>query len=454
MPSLEKIDAYISLLCEQIRWEKAHPRIVEEMKNHIIDQRDALMAEGLDEDAATEKAIENTGDAAIIGAQFDRTHRPKPQWAMLAATAVLIFIGLFIRLTLFRDENVSPLLSSGFLSAILGIVALFIAYFSDFSLLGKYPRAAYFLVIAVFIWNLQVSPRFNGAAYYAQYIILLFPLALCAILFTTRNKGYHGIILCEFAFALLGSLTMFVPSASGFVLFSAAGVILLCVAIYKNWFGVKRLYGFLLVLAPMLFAGVVFLLFMNAHDGWLRLATAINPSLDPNGAGYIGTMTRELLGNAQLFGVGNVPSQYAMLLSDPTSIFRTDLVLTAVTVLLGWTVVFAVLGALLFFILKGFWLCLKQKSGLGLFVSLAIMMTFTLQVVSYVAFNFGFAFFAPLSLPLLSYGNTAMVINLGLIGFMLSVFRTGNIINDGEISQVRPRLFSWENGKLTINFKA
>lgn len=71
----------------------------------------------------------------------------------------------------------------------------------------------------------------------------------------------------------------------------------------------------------------------------------------------------------------------------------------------------------------------------------------------YVVFNLGFQLISPLSLPLISYGNTATVINLGLIGLMLSVFRTGDMVKGEGGPCKNNKLFSWNNGKLTIDFK-
>lgn len=76
-----------------------------------------------------------------------------------------------------------------------------------------------------------------------------------------------------------------------------------------------------------------------------------------------------------------------------------------------------------FFIIIGFVKCLKQKSLLGTLVSTSVMMTFTLQVIGYVICNLGFQLLSPISFPLISSGSTAMIINLMLIGIMLSVLK-------------------------------
>jgi cell division protein FtsW (lipid II flippase) len=454
MLSLDRINEYVNVVCHQIRWKKAHFRISEEMQNHIIDGRDSYIAQGLDESTATEKALADTGDATEIGTQLDRIHRPKPQWGMFVATAILLILGLLVRLFVFRDEDRIGLISIRLIYTGIGVAGMIAAYFTDFTIIGKYPKTIYFGVISISLAMLLFSPTLNGRSYYAQYIILLFPLAFSAIIFATRNKGYLGILLCGLAFALPGFISLYVPSVSGFLLFAIVGATVLGIAICKNWFNTKRVYSFLLMLAPVALLAIVFFINMTPYR-WNRLAVAFNPFIDPNGVGYMGVMVRKLLSGATFFGRGNIPSEYLVGLTEPHQIFYTDLLLTALISLLGWITFASILSGLLFFIAKGFILCFRQKSSLGLFVSTAIMMTFCMQVISYIAFNLGFQFASPISLPLISYGNTATIINLVLIGFMLSVFRTGDVVADGKIPTITKlnRFISWNDGKLTINFK-
>ena len=112
-----------------------------------------------------------------------------------------------------------------------------------------------------------------------------------------------------------------------------------------------------------------------------------------------------------------------------------------------------IIGMLSFFIAKGFMRCFKQKSGLALFVSVSVLLTFTMQVIGYAVANLGFQLVSPISLPLISQGNTATVINLILIGIMLSVFRTGDIVRDRHMAETaNPRFVTWSDGKPTISF--
>ncbi|MDF2558000.1 MAG: hypothetical protein K0R71_1828 [Bacillales bacterium] len=448
MQSSDKISAYVGQICEQIRWKKARLRVEEEMISHVIDQRNAFIEQGLDEEVATEKAIADSGDATLIGTQFDRTHRPKPQWSMLAPVMSLLLIGLIIQLFIFDYGDIFA--KHKLTSTAIGIIFMLAAYYFDFTLFSKYPKTIYFTVIAISFATLRLSPIVNGKSYYSQYFILLFPLVFAAIIFATRNKGYLGIILCDLAFLFQAFITIEIRSYTGFFLFSIVSLVLLSSAISKNWFNVNKLYGYLLMLAPFVFFAVFLL--MNMSEFMLARSEVFYPSYAPYGIGHWGGLTIEkLLNYANLFGIGRMAEQYDGILG--ASYFQTDLILTAITVRLGWITTMGIIGLFLFFIIKGFIRVFKQKSGLGLFVSLSIMLTFSLQVVIYVLFNLGFQILSPLSLPFVSYGNLATITNMGLIGFMLSVFRTGDVVKDEKICNKNRKFLSWQDSKLTIDFK-
>jgi hypothetical protein len=59
------ITEYLEAVREQIRWKRAQPMVLEEINNHINDQKNALIEEGLDEATATYKAITEMGDLLL-----------------------------------------------------------------------------------------------------------------------------------------------------------------------------------------------------------------------------------------------------------------------------------------------------------------------------------------------------------------------------------------------------
>lgn len=146
------------------------------------------------------------------------------------------------------------------------------------------------------------------------------------------------------------------------------------------------------------------------------------------GAGYISTLTRDIISNAKFIGEGLGASTGYMVPE-----IYTDSLLTYLIHKFGWISFIIIAAVLALLIIKSFKLCLKQNSILSSLVSLSIVLTITAQIVIYIAYNLGFYLIAPLTLPFISYGGTGLVINMVLIGIMLSVFKWGNLVNDNVV---------------------
>ena len=85
----DRIEAFIEAVAAEIRWKKARPVLTEEIRTHLLDQRDAYAAQGMAEDAAQAEAVRQMGDPVALGTDLDRIHRPRPQWGLLALALVL-----------------------------------------------------------------------------------------------------------------------------------------------------------------------------------------------------------------------------------------------------------------------------------------------------------------------------------------------------------------------------
>lgn len=65
-------------------------KVADELMGHLEDRRDALMAQGLDENEATAKAMEAMGDAKVIAPQLGAIH--KPFWGYLLRVSKILLI--------------------------------------------------------------------------------------------------------------------------------------------------------------------------------------------------------------------------------------------------------------------------------------------------------------------------------------------------------------------------
>ena len=66
------MEEYIKILLEQVRFEKAHKAIGDEIRAHIEDQAEANISEGMDKETAEKKAVEDMGDPVETGIALDK----------------------------------------------------------------------------------------------------------------------------------------------------------------------------------------------------------------------------------------------------------------------------------------------------------------------------------------------------------------------------------------------
>lgn len=100
----ETFTQFARTAAEQLRWKAARPLVEDELLTHLCDQRDALMAGGMDEAAAAAESLRLTGDPYEIGTALDRVHRPKTPKLLFALAALIALAGLaFTALVSFRD---------------------------------------------------------------------------------------------------------------------------------------------------------------------------------------------------------------------------------------------------------------------------------------------------------------------------------------------------------------
>ncbi|MDM8237760.1 permease prefix domain 1-containing protein [Pseudoflavonifractor phocaeensis] len=428
MSECNTIQAYLDAVAEQIRWKRAKPVVLAELEQHLEDQRDTFASEGCAN--AEQLAVEEMGDPVSVGTELDRIHRPKPQWGLLTLTVLLALAGAVLRVVLTADWSVygeNFYLRRTVLAFVLGCGALLLGYFLNYVQLGRWGRALYFVGLVVGIWALTRSPGISGRSYYTSYVTLCYPVVYVFWLNTWRRKGWMGLTAALLGGIPLGMICMFGPHMFSLVMLFVVGTVSALLAAWNDWFGMGRQKSVGAVLLWKLAvagvtAGSVFL----SGDGFRRLAVVLHPERDPMGSGYQASMIRQALETAQWVGAG----EWSIAISGrpyETTVPGCDgsALLTTLIYKLGWLPFLAVVlvfGVLVVWMLSR---CLRQKSQLGKMVVLAVFLTLSGQAVCSVAWNLGFTLYSS-EFPLL-IGNLSSVVNMGLIGLALSVFRGENI---------------------------
>lgn len=429
------VKEYIKTVCEQIRWKKAHASVSKEIEDHITDQKSAFLNSGLDDKTAAEKAIMEMGDPVLIGTELDRTYRPRIEWSILALTFIMVSMGFLIRC--FMIYNDATPLFNDILSIIIGFAFMLAAYFWDFTSIGKHPKKIFFGLTIILFLLFIMSPH----SYYLSFntlllpinfsfVFLLLPTAFAGIIYDMRSKGYLGIIQIGLIFSISALVCLNSRSISGVVIYSISCLLLLTMAILNDWFNVKKINALLVIYGAVALISLILMYIIISTKSYMfyRIQAAFNPMLEPETSGWLINFVREIVTGAKLFGKGSL-GKYGEI---PIPNKHSDLLLTYLIHNLGWIFFAVIMTIIIIFIIRLFIICKKQKSVLAKLVSTSVLITFTMQFIVYVGYNLGFQLLSPFALPFISYGGTSTVINMALVGIMLSVFNTGELYHDNK----------------------
>lgn len=424
MPMLSEIKKYSDTVCDQIRWRKARTVVATEIENHIFDQRDAYIAIGDDEKTATDKAILQMGDAILVGAELDKTHRPEPQWSLIGLTGILMLIGMLTNYAI--DTSQVSFVNFSVVPYFIAACIFLTCYYADFTVLGKHAIKFYAAVLIMSLLAVLIGTEINGIRLWypggllppLPYLSLFFPLAFALLVYSVRNKGYKSILFISLGFLPLAAILTVIPTVAGLLLFIPSASVLLCFSIAKGWFGVNRKTGVYLVPGFAFAISVLAVIFVVQND----------PYAGRQGAGYIGRMIKDILSESVFFGRGGFPQTIMDIAQLPA--IGTDYFLIYLIYRFGFVILIGLTVFITLFAALGIYKTLKQSSILGSLIALSILLTFIFQSIFFIVNSLGCVLDSSLSLPFVSYGKSALFMNAALTGFMLSVFRTGDIYKD------------------------
>ena len=171
---------------------------------------------------------------------------------------------------------------------------------------------------------------------------------------------------------------------------------------------------------PMIL-GVGALIWMSP-ERWERMTTFMNPFEDRQGAGYQLVQSILALENGGLFGVGlGQGKQKLMFLPEG----HTDFVLALVGEELGLIGTCGLLALFAILVCKGFRVAALAPDLFGRYLALGITMLLGIQALINAGVVSGLLPTKGLTLPLVSYGGSSLLVTMLALGILLSVARQG-----------------------------
>jgi len=438
---------YLDKVCSAVRWKQAHEAIRRELSDHIEDQAKAFEADGFAPDEAIEKAVLEMGDAEEVGYGLDASYRPREVKGIAIPIAGLVLIGMICRIWVTN----TPVDVKYIVAIIIGSLCAFALYNVNLYKFARYSGAVFIgglIVMLVLLMVMVKDPRlfrFNNPIVY--YAACFSPALYAGLVYSMRDTGIKGLLLCGAAAAALCLLVLMIPSWTGILSIVVSYLIILTAAILLGVFGPKKSSYLGIVYGGITIAAVLVLCLSGSYF-MQRLAGMLNPDLEPDGFGWLGHNIKGIVKNAKFIGASNysIDGWGAAATLSFLRDLRWDYLITLILYKYGWLSVIALLLVIGSFLLDGFRHAFRLNSTLGKLLACGVMSGFTMQTLGYVVCNLGIFSCAPLSLPFISIGNTALVINLAMAGMLLSLLRTDGLYTDTASSKAkRLRLkFEWE----------
>ena len=156
-----------------------------------------------------------------------------------------------------------------------------------------------------------------------------------------------------------------------------------------------------------------------------RLTVFLNPNHDPTGAGYTITQSKIAVGSGQLLGKGWLAGTQNQL--NFLTERHTDFIFSVIGEEWG------LLGSLLLIycyvaiIYCGFMIAHHNKDRFGQLVTVGIVAILALQMVINIGMNIGLCPVVGITLPLISYGRTSLMVFAIMLGFLLNLSRRRSI---------------------------
>ncbi|MCL2774156.1 MAG: permease prefix domain 1-containing protein [Oscillospiraceae bacterium] len=92
MSQSEPTEQFILTVCKQIKTKDVLGSIIDELLTHIEDQKSTYIKNGMDDNTAEEKAVEQMGNPMEVGEYLNQIHRPKRDWIGLTVNIIMWII--------------------------------------------------------------------------------------------------------------------------------------------------------------------------------------------------------------------------------------------------------------------------------------------------------------------------------------------------------------------------
>ena len=456
---------YLASLTEQIHSRRARAMVEREIRDHLEEQCGGYEAAGMPREQAVRETVRQMGDPVETGRRLNQIHRPRTPILLLALILTLTAVGVGMQAILFRQlETLSPSAAGGFegiypdclirtlLYNLTGLAVVLAVMCGDYNVIGRYAYHFYGVYLcAVFLGGwIRFSSWFSygQSLSYCYYVTLLLPPVLAGLIYRNRGRRLRGLLRCMLLeLAALAVLSAVPASVSGLLECGVICTALLGIAVGRGIFGGKKGPQAAVLAAPPVLAGLgtvswAAVLLRGGTDRvsfrLQRLMVFLSPEKYKDAAGYQMNLMRGLTESYTLFGERKLPLEESLGLR-----LGSDFVLSGIFSWFGIAAGAAVLGLMLFFVIRSLAASLGQSNRLGMLLGSAGALSVLVRSCAFAANNFGYNLFYTTSIPFLTFGLGNALLNGVIVGLILCVYRNSYILGEQSGAPRRGKRYVW-----------
>ncbi|MBQ4815214.1 FtsW/RodA/SpoVE family cell cycle protein [Bacillus pumilus] len=395
----KKFEKYMKNVCKRVKNKDVHSEIKLELMDHLYTLKEEAMNAGMSEEEAVDQALEQIGDAAILGAQLHETHKTQMDIKMILLVLAACSCGL--------------------------LVMYFLQFHSEFTTLQGmnifYKSLAYYLIGLVLLFILFTFDYRRLLSYSWHLYIGTLAMVLLTMIFGIRVNGVLFLRLSDISI----NLTEVVPFL---VIVSLAGIFHSWnwENDFKAWLGVGLMTLPVMLISTIGFLPATIICFVMCltmmYASSARLSQII-PLAAAGGVYLMFELFSHLQAGRHIYTVHEFSSNGLQIIPSAMSEVHTDWMFTYVIFSFGWLAGVVVLMLFVIFIYRIFHTTKRVKMAYGKMLMTGFAAVFATKLILSIATNFGLLPFSGLSMPFMSYGGSHILLELMAVGLILSIYR-------------------------------
>lgn len=360
-------------------------------------------------------------------AELLRQSKKKIDAPLLLITVMLLVVGLIALLSAsypkgYYNEDTGPfyyfIRQLGM--AVVGLVLMWGVSCVNYTMYKKWAFLLYFISLVMLILVLTpLGTSLNNAqrwlfGFQPSEIAKLAIILLFSMMASTRPESVRKVKDLLIYVALIGVYILLLtrqPHMSAAMILIVVGFAILFVAGMHIWFLIPIGVGGL---------GIAVVAYFTLNHVQERINIFLNPFLDAKDTGYQAVQSLIAIGSGGAFGLGLGQSRQKFLyLPEPMN----DFIFSVICEELGFVGASMILVLFAYFVYRSFSIARRAADRFGCLLATGITMQFAFQILLNLAVVSGLFPVTGASLPLFSYGGTALVMQLVEIGILLNISR-------------------------------